>query len=314
MLTKIERINTVLAGSQPDRAPVSLWYHFGSQFLPGEKYAELVLSYYKYYDFDWLKVMNDYFYPMPEGMYELKSREDLKLIQHFDIKKSEWNEQLKALKIVNEELKGKSYFCDTVFDPYQELQRSPVGEYLPILMKEEPEALLEALSVVTDNVIEYAKESLKLGSAGIFLSVLASSDQMSREDFLKFEKPFAMKVFDAVKDLGIMNTAHIHGHNIYTEDILDFPVSILSWEDRVPGNPSLEEMKEKFKGCVMGGIDNTSMTRRTPSYLIKNTYEGMKMGGDSRFFLANGCSSPGHMDPMSITAIVDAAKGNLQER
>lgn len=310
-MTKIERIDTVLNGNRPDRVPVSLWYHFGSQFLPGERFAELVLSYYRYYDFDWLKVMNDYFYPMPKGLYELKTKEDLKLLKPFDIKNSEWNEQLKALNIINSELDGKAYFCDTVFDPYQELQRSPVGEHLPGLMKEEPEAVLEALSIVTENVIEYAKMSLEAGSSGIFLSVLASSDQMDREDFLKFEKPFAMRVFDAVKDLGTMNTAHIHGHSIYADDILDFPVSIISWEDRVSGNPYLAEMKEKFKGCVMGGIDNTSMTRKTPAYLINNTREGMKMGGDSRFFLANGCSSPGHMDPFSITAIVDTAKGKI---
>lgn len=310
-MTKIERIDTVLKGDRPDRAPVSLWYHYGSQFLPGGKYAEIVLEYYKYYDFDWLKVMNDYFYPMPKDMYELKSKEDLKLLKPFDIKDSEWNEQLTALKLIHAELDGKVYFCDTVFDPYQELQRSPVGEHLPTLMKEEPDAVLKALSIVTDNVIAYAKESIKAGSAGIFLSVLASSDQMSREDFLKFEKPFAMRVFEAVKDLGTMNTAHIHGHSIYTDDVLDFPVSIISWEDRVSGNPSLAEMKEKFEGCVMGGIDNTSMTRKTPAYLINNTLEGMAMGGDSRFFLANGCSSPGHMDPFSITAIADAAKGKL---
>lgn len=310
-MTKIERINTVLSGDKPDRAPVSLWYHFGSQFLPGEKFAEIVLSYYRYYGFDWLKVMNDYFYPIPEGVYELKTGKELALIKPFSIEDSVWNEQLKALRIIYSELKDEVYFCDTVFDPYQELQRSPVGEHLPYLMKEEPDALLNALSIVTDNVIEYAKKSLEAGSSGIFLSVLASSDQLDREDFLKFEKPFAMRVFEAVKDLGIMNTAHIHGHNIYTEDILDFPVSVLSWEDRVPGNPSLSEMKEKFSGCVMGGIDNTAMTRRTPAYLINNAREGMLMGGNSRFFLANGCSSPGWMDPFSITAIVKTAKGEM---
>lgn len=310
-MTKIERVNTILAGEKPDRAPVSLWYHFGSQFLPGEKFAEIVLSFYRYYDFDWLKVMNDYFYPMPQGVYELKTREDLKLLKPFTVEDSVWNEQLKALRIINSELKGEVYFCDTVFDPYQELQRSPVGEHLPYLMKSEPDALLDALSVVTDNVIEYAKKSLEAGSAGIFLSVLASGDQLGREDFLKFDKPFAMRVFEAVKDMGIMNTAHIHGHNIYVEDILDFPVSILSWEDRVPGNPSLSEMKTMFDGCVMGGIDNTRMTRKTPAYLMNNVREGIAMGGDSRFFLANGCSSPGHMDPFSITAIVNTAQNKL---
>jgi uroporphyrinogen decarboxylase len=308
-MNKLERVDAVLAGKIPDRIPVSLWYHFGSQFLPGEKYADLVLDFYRTFKFDWLKVMNDYFYPMPEGMLELKSKEDLKLIRPFDIEKSAWGEQLKAIKILHEKLAKEVYFCDTVFDPYQELQKSLVGEHMPRLMKEEPEALLAALDVVTENVIAYAKKSLAAGSSGIFLSVLASEDQLPREDYLRFDKPFAMRVFEAVKGLGKMNTAHIHGHKIYTNDVLDFPVSVLSWEDRVPTNPSLAEVKRLFPGCVMGGIDNRLMTRKTPAFLARGVREGLALGGEGRFFLANGCSIPGWMDHDGIHAMVAEAQG-----
>lgn len=308
-MNKIERIDAVLAGEKPDRAPVSCWYHFGTQYLPGEKYAEIVLSFYDYYGFDWLKVMNDYFYPMPEGLDALKTADDLKKITTFDITKSPLNEQLKAIDIIAKKLDGDSYFCDTIFDPYQALQKSPVGEHLPRLMKEEPDAVLGALEVVTEMTIDYANRVLDAGAHGIFMSVLAGRDQMSRDDFLTFEKPFAKKVFEAVKDKGAMNTAHLHGKEVDLDNCLDFPVSVFSWEDRLQNNLSLAEMKSKWDGCVMGGLDNTIMTRRTPEALMEHTREGMELGGDSRFFLANGCSTPGHMDPYALKAIVDVAQG-----
>ena len=310
-MNKIERIDAVLAGKQPDRAPISCWYHFGLQYLPGEKFSDIVLSFFEHYDFDWLKVMNDYFYPQPEGTIALKTAEDLKAIKIFDIDNSPFKQQLIAIEKISKALEGKAYFCDTIFDPYQALQKSPVGEHLPRLMKEEPDAVLEALDIVSENIIAYAKRTLSAGTHGIFMSVLAGTDQMSREDFLKFEKPFAMKVFQAVKDMGAMNTAHLHGKNVDITNCLDFPVSVFSWEDRLDGNLSLKEMKAQWPGCVMGGLDNTIMTRRTPEFLMEHTREGMKLGGDSRFFLANGCSTPGHMDPLALKAMVDVAQGKL---
>lgn len=117
-----------------------------------------------------------------------------------------------------------------------------------------------------------------------------------------------MKVFAAVKEMGPMNTAHLHGKHIDIDECLDFPVAVLSWEDRQVGNPSLQEVKRKWSGAVMGGIDNTIMTRRTPEFLMKHTLEGIEMGGKSRFFLANGCSSPAEMDTYALKAIVDVAQ------
>jgi uroporphyrinogen decarboxylase len=308
MMTKTERIDAVLSGQKPDRDPISCWYHFGTQYLPGEKYADIVFSFYEYYGFDWLKVMNDYFYPMPVGYDALKSVEDLKQLKPIEIDATPLHEQLTAIDIINNRLKGEAYVCDTIFDPYQSLQKSPVGEYLPRLMKEEPQAVLDALEIVTQNTIEYAKRTLALGTHGIFMSILSGEDKISKQDFLVFEKPFAMKVFAAVKEMGPMNTAHLHGKHIDIDECLDFPVAVLSWEDRQVGNPSLQEVKRKWSGAVMGGIDNTIMTRRTPEFLMKHTLEGIEMGGKSRFFLANGCSSPAEMDTYALKAIVDVAQ------
>lgn len=312
-MTKIERVDAVLQGRRPDRPPMSMWYHFGNQHAGGERFAQIELEWFEHYDFDFLKLMNDYYYPLPEGLEEVKSADDLRRVARFEPESCDWREQLVAIRLVADRLKGKAYFIDTVFDPWQSLQRGMAGEHLGDLMRTAPKELKAALDVAADNLIAYSLKALSYGAAGIFMSVLGSESQLPRDLFLEFAKPPAMKVFAAIAGKGAMNTAHIHGKRIYADDVLDFPVAILSWEDRTEGNPSLAEMKARWPGIVMGGIDNDHLTRVSPAYCRKNVREALRLGGSTRFILTNGCSSPTWMDPRAIAAMVDTAKAGTAQ-
>ncbi len=307
-MDKIERVDRVLKGEVVDRPPVTLWYHFGVQHAGGEQFAKITIEFFNYYDFDYLKVMNDYFYQPPADLEAVKTKDDLKRIEHFDVETSHWQEQFKALQYIGAELKDKAYFIDTVFDPWQSVRRNMAGENIEKLMAEEPDALLAALDVVADNLIEYCKKSLSIGTAGIFMSLYGASELISRKNFLRFVKPPAVKVFEAISGLGKMNTAHIHGEDLFFNDVLDFPVDIFSWWDRSPKGPSLAWVKERIKGCVMGGIDQEIVARTTREYLRNHVREAIELGGNTRFFLANGCSSDPWGYPPSMLAIVDEVK------
>jgi uroporphyrinogen decarboxylase len=310
-VNKIELVDSVLRGKTVEAAPLSLWYHFGVQHGEGTRFARLALDYFRYYDFDFLKVMNDYFYPMPDGLTSVRTGTELRRLTRFAVEESPWQEQFRALEVIDNELRGVAYFIDTVFDPWHTLKRSLVGENIDALMDEEPDAVLGALDVITENLIAYCRRSLDIGSAGIFLSVPASREFMSREQFLTFVKPFAYRVFEAVSERGRMNVAHIHGEDLYFDDCLDFPVQVFNWWDRGPNGPSLLSVKEKISGCVMGGIDHNIVSRRTRPFLKGHVREGQTLGGKNRFFLANGCSIDTSVNPKAIQAIVEAARQPL---
>jgi uroporphyrinogen decarboxylase len=305
---KIELVDRVLAGEPVERPPLSLWYHFGVQHGDGPRFAGLALDYFRHYDLDFLKVMNDYFYPMPEGLDAVRSGADLARVARFDVGDSPWREQFRALEVISAELEAEAYFLDTVFDPWNTLKRGLAGENIGVLMDREPEAVQEALGVITENLIAYCLRSLDIGAAGIFLSVPASREFMTREQFLTFGKPFASRLLEAVSRRGRMNVAHIHGDDLYFDDCLDFPAQVFNWWDRGPGGPSLSSVKERIPGCVMGGIDHKIVTRKTRSFLREHVREGKTLGGKDRFFLANGCSIDASVNPRAIQAIVEAAR------
>jgi uroporphyrinogen decarboxylase len=307
-MNKIERVKKVLAGQAVDRPPVSLWYHFGVQHGPGDRFARIALDYFEHYDFDFLKVMNDYFYPLPQGLDAIRSRSDLERIRPIDIQACDWREQLRAIEIIADRLDGRAYFIDTVFDPWQTLQRHLAGAAIEHLMAEAPEALMKALDVITDALIAYCHSSLRSGSAGIFVSVAAASEIIPHDRFLKFVLPYTRRLFAAISGRGFMNTAHIHGKDLYFGDVLDLPAAIFSWWDRSDRGQSLKSIKDRIRGCVMGGIDQSVVSRSSPGFLKQHVLEGIALGGNRRFLLAGGCSIPSWTYPGSIRAIVDTAK------
>lgn len=307
-MTKIERVEASLAGKPFDRPPVSFWYHFGVQHAPGERIAELSLEFLRSYDLDYLKLMNDYFPPMPAGVEEISDVAGLKKIERFDVQTSDWAEQLKAIDILARELDGEAYFIDTVFDPYQVLLRSYVGEHLDRLIEEEPDAVLAALDVVTENVIDYCTAALNRGAAGVFLSTFSASKQMPKERYMRFAYPFVERVFRAVKDLGIMNTAHLHDYGIFVDETVKLPVNVISYEDTDPSNPDMPTIRKKWSGSIMAGMDKNRITRVTPAEARRNAEAGIAAGGPTRFFLAPGCSFPTWFFPQAGHAIVDTVK------
>lgn len=307
-MNKIERVARVLEGREVDYPPISLWYHFGIQHGNGEQFARITLEYFRYYDFDYLKVMNDYYYPAPEGLDAVRSAADLERFGPVDPERCEWREQLKALRIIASELKGRAWFIETLFDPWQSIRRSVAGEGMAALVENHPAALHAALDRVADNLIAYARKAIEIGAAGIFMSVPAAAEIVSREVFRAFVKPYALKVFEAVSRLAPMNTAHIHGESLFMEECLDFPVAVFSWWDRGPSGPPLDAVRRRIPGCVMGGIDQTLLTRRSPAFLKAHVAEGVALGRGGRFLLANGCSIDTWVSPRIVKAVVAAAR------
>ncbi len=164
-MDKIERVRAALAGRPVDRAPFTVWYHFGNQHAPAERTAQVHLEFFDHYDLDLLKLMNDYDYPMPAGMEVIASAADLGKLAPFDPVTSPFGIQLQTVELVARALRDRALFVDTVFNAWNTVKRNLVREAMPALMAEQPKALEAALAVVNDNLIRYAQASLARGAA-----------------------------------------------------------------------------------------------------------------------------------------------------
>ena len=306
-MTKIERVRAALAGKPVDRPPFSIWYHFGNQHASPERTAQVHLEFFEAYDLDLLKVMNDYDYPMPEGIEIMTTPDDLKRLAPLDVTRTPLGRQLKAIDLISKSLKGKALFVDTVFNAWNTVRRNLVKEAMAPLMAEHPEALEAALQIVNDNLIKYALASLERGAAGIFLSVPASAESVTPEQYARFMRPFDLELLNAVRGNGECHILHAHGEKLYLDQILDYPVHVLSWAD-LNGGPSIAEIRRRTTLTLMAGLDHIKFPYVSARAIREQVKAARTQAGNTKFILAPGCSVPTYSFPPLIKAARDAAQ------
>ena len=305
-MTKIERLRAALAGGEVDRPPFTVWYHFGLQHAPAEHTARAHLDFFEAYDLDWLKIMNDYSYPMPPGVEAVTVPADLRRLAPFDVTLGPTGEQLKVVEIVAAALRGRALVIDTVFDAWSTLRRNVVKDAIEPLMREHPAALEAVLAVVNDNLIRYALASLQRGAAGIFLSVPATAESVTPDQYETFMRPFDLALLEAIQGRGEGHILHAHGDRLYFDRLLDYPVAGISWADRGSG-PTLSAARRLTPRALVGGINHVNFPYVTAATLREQVRTAVLEAGRGKLLLAPGCAIPTYSFPELIRATRGAA-------
>jgi uroporphyrinogen decarboxylase len=308
-MNKIERVRAILAGKPVDRPAFSFWAPFGRQPAPPEKTAEAHLAFFEAYDLDLLKVAKDYEYPLPEGLAEAGTLEDLKRIGPLDLSLTSLGSHLKTVEMLARKLRGKGLFVDTLSNAWETLKHSLVQEALPRLMAEHPEAVLDALKVINSNLIQYALASLERGAAGIFLSVPAASGTLSEAEYETFMRPFDVGLLKILQGKGECHILHAHGENPYLDRMLDYHVQVLSWAD-LNGGPTIAQARQKTPLTLMAGLDHVNFPYMSVKRVKEQVRDALVQAGGTKFILAPGSELPSYGLPPLIRAVHDALREN----
>ena len=300
-MTKVERVRAALAGTDVDRPPFTVWYHFGLQHAPAERTAQVHVEFFEAYNLDWLKVMNDYSYPMPRSIETLSDARDLKRIIAFDVRQGSLGEQLETIRLIGQSLRGKALVVDTVFNAWNTLKRNVLKEAMGPLMEEHPAELEAALAVVNDNLIRYAIASLHGGASGIFFSVPAAPESLTAEQYERFMRPFDLAFLEAIRPFGEFHVLHAHGKELYLDRLQEYPVHAISWADREAG-PPLGLMRRITPRALMGGIDHGSFPYTSAAKIREQIRTAIAEAGPRKLFIAPGCAIPSYSFPELIRA------------
>ncbi len=308
-MNKIERLKKMFEGKHIDRAPATIFYHFGQQYNKYNVHAQLEIDFYKHFDVDVLKIMNDYSYPMPAGLKYVKDPDDIKKFDSFEIEHSAYGEQLKCVKIITSSLKKEVTCWDTVFNPWFTVRRNILRSDINHYMQHHQEQLLYLLEKVTKNLIAYAKKSISMGISGLFYSVPASQNYLTYEQYLTFMKPFDFQFIEGVRSRVPMFIAHIHGEGkTYFDDIANYSIDGISWADR-QCDPGLNEAMKRYSGILMGGINHAADFNYRPFPVLKNEIEeALSIGGAGRFILAPGCVLPTQCPAETLSFVMEVGQ------
>ncbi len=293
-MDKRERFLAAVRGEAVDRPPVTAWVHFLSDHLSGEETARLHQRFVETYDWDVVKVMNDYRYPVPAAVRDFADPANLAAFEPLTLNAPCYAEQLKCLQALRASLGAKIALIETGFDPYQQILRN-VGFSEAANLWKHKAATLKMLAIVAENTVAYIKAVKALGVEAYFLSINGAIREgyprgSAREVYETFQRPFELQLLQAAE--GMVRILHVHGVGLDLARVLDYPCEVFSLSDRLPGNPSLAQLRKLTPRCLMGGLDETKIQERTLPALAREIDDALARAGRQKLILAPGCTIP----------------------
>ena len=304
-MTRRERLEAAIRGEATDRVPVALWRHFpGDDYRP-EDLAASIVGFQRRYDFDFAKVTPASSYSVAdwgardewrgheEGTrvythYPIQSPDDWKSLRSLDPLSGALGAQLKCLDLIHRDLGDDVPFIQTVFAPLGQAKHM-AGERAFIHLRQHPAALKVGLETITRVTIQFIKEAIKTGIAGLFFAVQhARYTTTSPAEYAEFGKEYDLRVLEAARGLWL-NVVHLHGDDVMFDLIADYPVQVWNWHDR-DTPPTLRDALPQVKGAVCGGVSReATMLRGAPEDVRREIADAIAQTGGRRLIIGTGC-------------------------
>lgn len=320
-----ERVLAALRGEPTDRIPIALWRHFPNDDLHPERLAGRVVEFQRKFDFDLVKVTPTSGYPAEifgatfvdgknrEGTRAYISRpvnqlEDWERIAPVEGENPVFVREMAALKQIRRELGPEVPILQTIFGPLNSAHNLG-GERTLADLRAHPEVLHRALDALTETTIRFALESLRAGADAIFYATqMATTRYLTEQEFAHHAEPYDLRVLEAIRAAQpSFVLLHIHGLDIFFDRLARWSVDAVNWHDRRTP-PSLEEARGKFKGALVGGLEEwQTLAGSTPQAVKAQALDAIRQSGGRGFILSAGCVIPVDTPEENLRAAIEAA-------
>jgi uroporphyrinogen decarboxylase len=325
-MTKRERVLATLSRKPVDRPPVSFWRHVPDVDHTATGLARAMLAWEQRWDLDFIKLMSSGVYCVedwgctvayrgaPSGArqcteHAVKTGADWARIKPLDPGAGALGRELEALRIVVRDRADDVPVLHTLFSPLT-IARKLAGDRLTEDLKTRPAEVLAALEAITETMVRYAAATLAAGADGFFFATqMGSAEIMSEEDKARFGTRYARRVLDSAADKAAFTLLHVHGKNIYFDQLAALPVHAINWHDRITP-PALGEAQRRFGGAVVGGLNEWATLRAGPvAAIAAEAEDAMRQTGGLGVVVAPGCVLPLDVPDAHLEAVVKAVKG-----
>lgn len=308
-MTKKERCMAAVKGDKPDRLPYSLWSHMPGIDLDPVAITEKTYEFYKTYDVDFIKTMNNGMYAIEDfgcsidyseiakgGVAKVTSTPIHEPADWIKLSVCPFTEgtlarELHYLDLILEKVKGDEVpVIFTVFSPITIADKVSGKKLMEHIRSGHGDEVKAALEVITETTAALTVEAIRRGADGVFFaSQMSTYDQMTAEEYLVYGKPYDLRVLEAANAAGgWMNTIHCHGDNIMFEVLKDYPVQVFNWH-AWETLPELDEAYRLTGKCLMGGLKRTDITNCDKNAIQHQIFECLKQMGGKHQILTPGC-------------------------
>ncbi len=306
--THRERIQACIKGEMIDQTPVALWRHFPVDDQSPETLAAAQIAFQRAYDFDLVKVTpassfcirdwgaEDEWRGNPEGTRQytkhvVSQPQDWERLQVLDSTAPHLAGQLACLRQIRAGLSPNTPMLQTVFNPLAQAKNLAGQNTLLVHLRKHPDAVMKGLQTIALTTRRFIEAALETSIDGIFYAVQhAQAALLNEDEFKKFSQSLDLQILESAQGLWC-NMLHIHGEDIYFEQVSKYPIQIVNWHDRETP-PSLAQAQKTFKGVLCGGLSRDALVYKTAQDVRKEKEDAIQQTGGRRLIVSTGCVVP----------------------
>jgi uroporphyrinogen decarboxylase len=305
-MTKLERVQAAIRRQPTDRTPYAFWRHFPDVDRNPAALAQSTLRFHERYDSDFLKVTPHGGYAVedwgcvegaevrPDGhrpcvRHGVNAPEDWKRVRPVKMESSGWATHLETIIRTVVDKRADCSAVPTVFSPLS-LARKLAGDRLGYDLQENPQAVTDALTAITETILAFMEACFREGCEGIFYSVQAASATFhTEEEYQRFGEPYDRRILEAVRPKSKLTILHCHGERLMFDRLAALPADVWNWDDRRAG-PALAEGLAAVPGAVCGGLEQWGTLKDgTAEQAQAEAREAIAQTGGRGLILGAGC-------------------------
>ncbi len=288
--------------------PAAFFIHFDREFHFGQPAVKKHLEYFRHTGMDFVKIQYERTFP---PILDIKRPGDWARMPSYKL--DFYQPVLDAVQGLVQEAKRDALVLMTLYSPYMCAAHTTSLELLTTHLQEDPDAVRKGLERITDSLMRFVRECIRLGVDGFYASTQGGEAGRFADPqvFARHVKPFDLVLMNEMNEACPFNILHVCDYNGPYADLsayVDYPGHVVNCNPRLTtGTLSWTEIARMFKRPCMGGLDRHGIIATGSPREVRQAVADVLKAAPSPFILGADCTLPADTDWANIRAAIDAA-------
>ena len=301
-------MNILKKDAPRDYIPAAFFIHFDEKSKLGESAVGKHLEFFRATGMDFVKIQYEREFPR---LATIKKAEDLKSMPLYKL--DFYEPELQAVRGLVKAAKQEALVLITVYSPFMCAGHTAGLPELTSHLNENPEAVKKGLEIITESLMFFVKECIRIGVDGFFASTQGGEAGRFKtpSTFSDYVKPYdivLMKELNRACPFNILHVCEYNGPYADFSPYLDYPGHVVNCNPKLTSKTlTWKEVQQMFKRPIMGGMDRHGiMAKGSPEQIRKEVASVLK-DTPRPFILGADCTLPGDIKWENIRTAIDAA-------
>ncbi len=294
--------------ARQDYIPAAFFLHFDKSSHFGQAAVDQHLEYFRYTNMDFVKIQYERTFPQ---IPELRKPDDWKKMPLYKL--DFYEPELQAVRGLVNAAKKEALVLVTLYSPFMCAGHTTSQSLVVAHLQENPDRIKKGLDVITESLMLFVKECIRLGVDGFYTSTQGGEAGRFKDSalFTKYIKPLDLVLMNEVNRSCIFNILHVCDYNAPYDDLspfLDYPGHVVNCNPKLTtGTLTWNKVVEMFKRPCMGGLDRHGIIVSGTKQEIAQAVREVLNRAPAPFVLGADCTLPSSINWENISAAIDAA-------